>query len=578
MPMPSKTIDKKLLSLVTSNLLLAGSILFIVMLGGVLMAVRNQQASIERSTRANLVEKGTILIVNNSQALRGLVMDHAFSAIQELLGAAVKEDPDVVYAIFMDSKRLPWAVCRRDKSNTVQTPATPLDDSLSLWANRNVQAGFTEIKRKDGTIIEFAAPVIVEGERLGTIRYGLSTKRMVDAVQSQTQALYGWAPVFGQGILAIIAVTLFTGSLRARQQAHAITRPIAELVLAASRITQGNYNQQVQADSDDEIAELARTFETMRLTMKNYTENLENMVAERTRQLEAAQKELVNRAHKAGMADIASGALHNIGNILNSVKTSLEIMGDIFERIPLKGLENANNLLRENLATIDEFIAKDPRGKKLMMYYTKLEGPFHETVGELKKNLVELKEKTEVIANVIAEQQSYAGMGGLTEEADLAEIIDNALAMQSESIERHEITVEKNYGPMPRITVQKVKLVNILVNLVKNAKDAMTGMEPGKKKIRIAIELNDGNAFVRVTDTGCGIPSENLKLVFTHGFTTKAEGHGFGLHSCANYMTEMGGEMWAESDGEGKGATFVLRLPVTPAPQGPRGAATGVSS
>ena len=93
--MPTKTIYTKLLALVTSNLVLAGSILFIVILGSGFLVVRNQQASIERSTRASLVEKGTILIVNNSQALRGLVVDHAFSAIRELLSAAVKEDRDI---------------------------------------------------------------------------------------------------------------------------------------------------------------------------------------------------------------------------------------------------------------------------------------------------------------------------------------------------------------------------------------------------------------------------------------------------------------------------------------------------
>jgi len=267
--LPSTTIYNKLLSLVMSNLILAGSILFIVILGGGLMAVRNQQASIERSSRGNLVEKGTILIVNNSQALRGLAVEHAFSAIRELLSAAVKEDRDVVYAIFMDSRRQPWALCRRDGNDTAQTPVAPLEDSLSRWAARVDQPGFTEIKQGDHSFIEFAAPVIVEGQRLGTIRYGLSTQRMLDAVKSQTKALYRWTPAFGLGILGVIVVTLFFGSLRTRKQAYAFTRPIHELVCAAGTITGGNYSEPVQVKSDDEVGDLANAFETMRQTMQN---------------------------------------------------------------------------------------------------------------------------------------------------------------------------------------------------------------------------------------------------------------------------------------------------------------------
>ncbi len=559
--MPSTTIYNKLLSLVTRNLILAGSILFIVIVGCGLMAVRSLQASIERSTRASLMEKGTILIVNNSQALRGLAVDHAFSAIRELLSAAVKADLDVVYAIFMDNQRQPWALCQRDENDTAQAPVAPLDDSLSRWAARITQAGFTEIKQRGHSYIEFAAPVIVEGERLGTIRYGLSTQRTLDVVKSQTKALYKWAPLFGLGILAVIVVTLFIGSMRARKQAHAITRPIHDLVGAASTITGGNYAEPVQAKSDDEVGDLANAFETMRQTMQKYTENLETIVKERTAQLKEAQSELIDKAHKAGMADIASSALHNIGNILNSVKTSAESMDELVERSPVGELSKANDLLRDNIDSIEDFICRDPKGKKLMQYYLKLEQPLQEACNAIKENTARLLDKVNVIKDVITAQQNYAGIGGFTQEANLADIMDDAFTMQSVSIERHSITIERDYRFSRTMRVQKTKLVHILVNLVKNAKDAMLGIPNDKRRIVASIFQEGDGVFIRLSDNGTGIEKENITRIFSHGFTTKKEGHGFGLHSSANYLKEMGGEIWAESKGKGAGAVFVIRFP-----------------
>jgi C4-dicarboxylate-specific signal transduction histidine kinase len=236
------------------------------------------------------------------------------------------------------------------------------------------------------------------------------------------------------------------------------------------------------------------------------------------------------------------------------------------ERLPLKGLESANKLLKENMDAIDEFIKNDPKGKKLLAYYTKLDAPFAEVCVELRETIGSLREKTEVIAAVVAAQQSYAGMGGLTEDADLAEIMEHALTIQSSSNERHNITVERKYHELPKIKIQKIKLINTLVNLIKNAKDAMAGLPADQKRLKVVIKRADDKALISVSDTGCGISRENLKLIFSHGFTTKKDGHGFGLHSSANYLKEMGGELWAESEGEGKGATFIIRIPIDLSP------------
>ncbi len=276
--------------------------------------------------------------------------------------------------------------------------------------------------------------------------------------------------------------------------------------------------------------------------------------------LVATQKELVEKAHQAGMADIATGTLHNIGNILNSVLTSVQIMREIQERSNIAKLSNANNLLKENIDTIEQFICEDPKGKKLLQYYLKIEEGILDEHNTFKEHLVRLNNKTDAITAVISAQQSYAGTTSLTESFDLSQIIEDALTMQGGTLERYNISVTKDFKTTPEIPVQKMKLVHIIVNLIQNAKDAMLETEAEERKLHFAVNSNDSYAYIKVTDNGPGIPKEQQDKIFVHGFTTKKTGHGFGLHSCANYMTEMRGKLWVESEGNGLGATFIMEF------------------
>lgn len=279
-------------------------------------------------------------------------------------------------------------------------------------------------------------------------------------------------------------------------------------------------------------------------------------------ELAAAQKELISRAHRAGMADIATGTLHNVGNILNSVKTSSHVIFDIVNSDTMNGYKKANEMLRDNIEQLETFICQNPKGLKLMRYYLKLEDVLDEREEKIKEHLQRLKDKVDAISDVIAAQQSYAGNRSLAEFYFLPDIIDDALTMQSNSMERYHIQIEKQFQPVPKVKVQKTKLVHILINLIRNAKDAMMDIPAENRKLTLAVTQKNGNIFIKAIDTGVGIEKEIIDKIFSHGFTTKKTGHGFGLHSSANYMSEMGGRMWAESKGENQGATIVLCFPL----------------
>jgi signal transduction histidine kinase/DNA-binding LacI/PurR family transcriptional regulator len=287
-------------------------------------------------------------------------------------------------------------------------------------------------------------------------------------------------------------------------------------------------------------------------------ERLENT----NQELKAAQEELVDKAHKAGMADIATGTLHNIGNVLNSINTSIHVMKDMVRDSPFNDFERANQILKERMEDLENFIIHDPRGKKLLQFYLKLEQPFHELQNLLGEHLERLVERINLVNEIIVAQQDYAGFRAIVEELDIAGIVNVALKLQSAMLQKYKITVENQFHPVPKILLQRTKLLHILFNILNNARDAMMGTPDQERKLAIILDRDADNIQLRITDTGHGIAPELVKSIFGQGYTTKTDGHGFGLHSCANYMAEMGGKIWAESPGVGKGATFVLEFKV----------------
>lgn len=282
--------------------------------------------------------------------------------------------------------------------------------------------------------------------------------------------------------------------------------------------------------------------------------------------LKKTRKELVVNAHKAGMADIAAGVVHNIGNVLNSINTSTSLTDEVLKKSKFKGLKKVNELLLKHEDNLADFLQNDPKGQKLLEYLRKLDESVTEELKTLDKYNKRLDKKVKLINDVIAAQQSYANVGLGDDEEHLVQILEDTLTIFSTSFSRHDITIEKEIEDVPKVSVQKTKLVHIILNILKNAKESM--IEAGVENRRICIRLwqdNPADKYVklRISDNGSGIDEGNLRKVFNHGFTTKEKGHGFGLHSSANYMTEMGGKIEVQNRDDERGATFILKIPVS---------------
>ncbi len=276
--------------------------------------------------------------------------------------------------------------------------------------------------------------------------------------------------------------------------------------------------------------------------------------------LERTNEELIDASRLAGMAEVATGVLRNVGNVLNSVNVSSNLVSDMVRRSKVSNLKRICEMLRKNAANLGRFLTEDEKGKQIPSFMEKLADHFTEEQSALQKELKNMRTNVDHIRDIIATQQGYAKVGGTVEPVEPGEMVENAIRMEGSSLARHDVETCREIAETPKVFVEKHKLLQVIVNMIRNAKQAMLKVE--KKKMTIKVEEGaDDLVFISVTDNGVGIAPENLTKIFSHGFTTKKDGHGFGLHSSALAMKEMGGSISVHSDGLGKGTSFVLTVP-----------------
>lgn len=277
-----------------------------------------------------------------------------------------------------------------------------------------------------------------------------------------------------------------------------------------------------------------------------------------------SQAELEDAHRQAGMAEIATGVLHNVGNVLNSVNISASQIAERLDDPRLANLERTARLLQEGAAATD-FLRTDPRGRELPEYLVRLSGHIGKEHAALQAEARGLVSAVDHIKAIVGMQQTYARAGGSTVLAPtrLVDICEDALRLNQSSLQRDGIDVVRVYDDLPAMLLDRHKILQILVNLVGNARQAIVEAAPATRRLEVGIAMSGQDRLrVWVADNGIGITSDHLARIFSHGFTTKTHGHGFGLHRCANAACEMNGQLSVHSDGPGLGARFELVLPI----------------
>jgi len=268
-------------------------------------------------------------------------------------------------------------------------------------------------------------------------------------------------------------------------------------------------------------------------------------------------------ARRAGMSDVATAVLHNIGNILNSVNVSLGLLKENHNDTHMQKLIAVLKLIQENSKNLNYFFTQDDKGKHIPEYAIALITNFAKSYESINLELENLSKQIEHIRDITQLQSSLSGINKFMERVEICEMLSEAISICQYELNQKHISITKICPHKQIILTDKIKLIQILVNLIQNAKDALLTANVSSMTIVTEIKkVNEDFIEIRVIDNGIGIEKKNLTKIFSFGFTTKPEGHGFGLHGSALAAKEIGGKLAAESEGHGKGAEFILTLPI----------------
>ena len=419
--------------------------------------------------------------------------------------------------------------------------------------NRDATRGFHRVAGELG----FVQPIVIDGNRVGTLvlrsDYRSESRRLLT--------------VYAGILAAVLSISFLIGLFVSLKLEPFISDPLLELAATARRIAEGNdYSLRARQNGRDEVAACADAFNAMLDQIESRDLALRHEIEERSRtegELQRVHGQLLDASRQAGMAEVATGVLHNVGNVLNSVNVSATVISETLGTPRLDNVVKAAQMLREREGDLAGFLTEDPRGRLVPRYLAEASEHLAGERRVVQAELASLAKNIEHIKDIVSMQQSYARVSGFIETLPADALIEDALQMSADTFARAGIQVVRDFEAVPAVAVDKHKVLQIIVNVLRNAKLALHDAAADGKQVRIGLRQKDQRSVeISMTDNGIGIPSENLTRIFSHGFTTRTDGHGFGLHSAALAAQQMGGRLTATSEGRGYGATFTLELPL----------------
>jgi signal transduction histidine kinase len=522
------------------------------------------------------------LALSAGQAIAGF----NFSFLNTLINRVVSENPEIVYTYIMDTNRK--ILAHNNPKEIGQTPEDMTSIRITELKNkiypaklndeaRPMAVQFFDMNVRQGPdsvrVLEAVTAVYSGGSLAGFLRCGYSLAEMDSEITTLRQEWAGKIDNLKFSFMAITILFFLVGAGVAFLFTQIFVRSMRVLSDGVGKISRGDLNHRIKLDglATREFTHLSNSFNVMTEKLRTsyeqleqYSRNLESKVEERTRDLQTAQANLLRQAHEAGMAEMAVGILHNIGNAITPAKVSTALL---IKRMKESGIRRH---IKEMMQDFNHVIA-DPAGvsqediEKLKQITEVLPNALLEEYAHIVNEVEKVRDKHDHIESIIHLQLRYARLMGDIENVNANKVVADALEMLEESITKYSVTVDKKLDPdLPFVRIEQPKLLQVIINLVKNAVEAMRDIDPGERQLVIATTVDTSGQFVKIAikDNGMGFEPEDREKLFSYGYTTKKHGSGFGLHSCANFLIANNGTLEATSNGPGTGAEFIVRLPL----------------
>lgn len=544
-------------------------------INGMREAMENRSAALVRSIGLSV-----------GQAAAG----YDFTFLSDLMAEVVDNDQEMVYCLVMDQERQVLAHPDKNKLGTRLDDAMARRNTKQLWPvfpktfpdDHTLEVFFLEEKDVLGntSLLEAILPVY-NGDRLwGVLRCGYTmhflNSKMIREHLRWDQQIYAMKAYFISIMGVFFSISVFIAVLFTRP----LLRALDVLRRGVHQVRDGDLEHEIRKDLVcNEFADLADSFNSMTISLRNsrkdladYNKSLEKKVDERTLELKEAQDIMIRQAHEAGMAEMAVGVLHNIGNAITPAKINAATLITRLKNSPLRNnLAQVLHSLRDMLES-DQGGGGSEQSLRMQKIIQLIPESIAEEYGQIETALEQICDKHRHIEDIIRLQRQYARIPVMKEyqRIDVKRVVKDALNLFQESLQQRDVEVELAFQPVPPVRLEEVHFLQILVNLIKNSYESFSGGNIKNKKIILSsfLEGNEShNVVLSIKDNGCGFTEEEKENFFRFGYSTKARGSGFGLHSCANYLIANNGSIDAFSAGPGMGSEFILRLPADTSPE-----------
>ena len=535
--------------------------------------------------RQALESRSGALVRNMALSAGYAISGFDFTFINNMVYQVVAEDAEIKYCVIMNSDSR--AVAHSDPEKVGMVLTDPRDRKAAAIMHSAIpyivdegyhpqvhfidEAVDPEGPGDQPPIMEALVPVYNGAKLYAILRCGFSLERLSAEIRTTKQDQARRSRQFEIYLASITGIFFTIGVVIAALFTRAFVRSMEVVSTGVSRVARGDLDHQIQPDGlvCAELLKLSDAFNAMttqlrvsRQQLDEYSKSLELKVVARTKELKDAQANLLQQAHEAGMAEMAVGILHNIGNAVTPAKVGLFRLSSRMEQKPL--LRELPMALNEIEALVPNASSlSDAEKKRLLGIIELVPAAVEEEYTVNAEEIEQVRRKLNHIDSIIGLQMRYAQLFSDVESVDLPQVVEDALTLLDDALQRNAVRIIKHFEPVPPVRIEKTKLIQIIVNLIKNGYEAMDKVSPENRVLTLTIrrERNPAdNLVLSVKDNGIGFAPDMQKTLFQFGYSTKAKGSGFGLHSCANYLIARNGSISAHSEGLNQGAEFVVRL------------------